>query len=177
MVYTNNNALTYVQESKLGACQIRWLSKFALFNFRICYLSGRSNRAADAQSHPSTNPDSSSEKESDSEIEVVILYVLSCSAVWDIIDSHLGGTKLPMDIRLEAQSISSVLEELQEESPIDVYTNKTSVFYMVPPVSMAEEQKKDPILDVVFQCVAKGIKPKPSAIAKSPSKSVWKYLL
>ena len=32
-VYSVNNPLAYVQESKLGACQIRWLSKLALFNF------------------------------------------------------------------------------------------------------------------------------------------------
>ena len=56
------------------------------------------------------NPDSSSENESDSEAEVAISYGLSCSVVWDIIDPHLGGTLLPMDIRLEAQSIKGVLE-------------------------------------------------------------------
>ena len=82
-----------------------------------------------------------------------------------------------MDIRLEAQSVSSALEEHQEESPIAVCTHEISVFDMVPPATMAEEQKKDPILGVVYQYVAKGIKPKPSAIAKIPSKPVRKYLL
>ena len=43
--------------------------------------------------------------------------------------------------------------------------------------NMAEEQKKVPILGVVNQYVVKGIKQKPSAIAKIPSKSVRKYLL
>ena len=77
-----------------------------------------------------------------------------------------------MDITLEAQSISSVLEEHQEESPIDACTHETSVFDMVRPATMAEEQKKDPILGVVYQYVAKSIRPEPSAIAKIPSKSV-----
>ena len=36
-VYTDNNPLTYVQESKLGASQIRWLSELALFDFTIKY--------------------------------------------------------------------------------------------------------------------------------------------
>ena len=49
-MYTNNNPLAHVQESKLGACQIQWLSELALFNFQICYHSGRSNRAANALS-------------------------------------------------------------------------------------------------------------------------------
>ena len=47
-----------------------------------------------------------------------------------------------MDIRLEVQSVSSVLEEHQEEIPIDVCTHETSVFDKVPPVTMAEEQMK-----------------------------------
>ena len=111
-----------MQESKLEACQILWFSELVLFNFQICYHSGRSNRAANALSHCPTNPDSSSENDSDSEAEVAISYGLSCSTVWDIIDPHLGGTQLPMYIRLEAWSINSVLEEHQEESPIDVCT-------------------------------------------------------
>ena len=48
---------------------------------------------------------------------------------------------------------------------------------MVPPITMAEEQQKNPVLGMVYQYVAKGIKPKPSAIAKILSKAVRKYLL
>ena len=47
-VYTDNNPLAYIQTSKLGASQIRWLSELALFNFNIIYRSGKSNQAADA---------------------------------------------------------------------------------------------------------------------------------
>ena len=36
-VYTDNNLLAYVMESKLGASQIRWLSELALFDFVIKY--------------------------------------------------------------------------------------------------------------------------------------------
>ena len=36
-VYTDNNPLAYIQISKLGASQIHWLSKLALFNFNIIY--------------------------------------------------------------------------------------------------------------------------------------------
>ena len=55
-VYTDNNLLAYVQESKLGASQIQWLSELALFNFTIKYQTGHSNRAADALSHHPFNP-------------------------------------------------------------------------------------------------------------------------
>ena len=36
-VYMDNNPLTYIQESKLGASQIRWLRELALFDFTIKY--------------------------------------------------------------------------------------------------------------------------------------------
>ena len=39
-VYTDNNLLAYVMESKLGASQIQWLSELALFNFVIKYQTG-----------------------------------------------------------------------------------------------------------------------------------------
>ena len=49
-VYTDNNPLAYIQTSKLGASQIRWLSELALFDFNIIYRSGKSNQAADTLS-------------------------------------------------------------------------------------------------------------------------------
>ena len=49
-VYTNNNPLAYVQTSMLGASQISWLSKLALFDFNIIYRSGKTNLATDALS-------------------------------------------------------------------------------------------------------------------------------
>ena len=63
-----------------------------------------------------------------------------------------------MDIRLEAQSISSVLEEHGEEDALDVCTQETSVFYMIPPSTMTEEQQKVLIYGVVYQYVAKSMK-------------------
>ena len=52
-VYMDNNPLTYVQDSKLGASQMWWLNELALFDFAIKYQTGCSNKAADAQ--PITN--------------------------------------------------------------------------------------------------------------------------
>ena len=65
-IYTDNNPLAYVKESKLGAAQIRWLSELALFDFDITYISGKSNQAADALSHhPMTDDEILSDSESD----------------------------------------------------------------------------------------------------------------
>ena len=49
-VLTDNNPLTYVRMSHLGAAQIRWLSDLALFDFEIKYRVGKSNQAADTLS-------------------------------------------------------------------------------------------------------------------------------
>ena len=50
-VYTENNPLAYVRESKLEVAQFQWLSKPVLFHFDIKYRTGKSNKAADALSH------------------------------------------------------------------------------------------------------------------------------
>ena len=46
----DNNLLTFVQESKLGASQIQWLNEPALFNFMLKCWTWCSNNAADALS-------------------------------------------------------------------------------------------------------------------------------
>ena len=50
-IYSDNNPLAYVKESKLEMVQIWWLSKLDLFDFNIKYRSGKSNQAADALNH------------------------------------------------------------------------------------------------------------------------------
>ena len=49
-VLMDNNPLTYVRTSRLGASQIHWLSDLKLFNFDIKYRVGKCNQAADALS-------------------------------------------------------------------------------------------------------------------------------
>ena len=49
-VLMDNNPLTYVCTSRLGASQIHWLSDLALFDLDIKYHVGKSNQAADALS-------------------------------------------------------------------------------------------------------------------------------
>ena len=50
-VFTDNNPLCYIRSSKLGAAQIHWLSKLALYNFDIVYCTGKSYLFTDALSH------------------------------------------------------------------------------------------------------------------------------
>ena len=50
--------------------------------------------------------------------------------------------------------------------------NAVSTFEHVTPKQMAEEQQKDPTLELVYQLVTAGEKPKMLAIAKIKSKAV-----
>ena len=177
-VYMDNNPLTYVMESKLGASQIWWLSELALFNFVIKYQTGQSNRATDALSCHPFNPTcdgSLTEGEADSEECEVISYSLVCEAV----DLFLNSTKIPKDLKQEVQNISCVIMEEEDinENKIVSSLNAVSDFEHVTPKQMAEKQQKDPTLELVYQLVTAGEKPKTSAIAKIKSKAVRKYLL
>ena len=63
------------------------------------------------------------------------------------------------------------------ENKIVSSLNAVSTFEHVTPKQMSEEQQKDPTLELVYQLVTAGEKPKTSAIAKIKSKAVRKYLL
>ena len=99
-VLTDNNPLTYMRTSRLGAAQIHWLSDLALFDFEIKYRAGKSNQVADALSQHPSNPDSPSESSDDDEEWETVSYGMVCQ----IIDLHLGSTKLPYNLRYEVQS-------------------------------------------------------------------------
>ena len=60
-ILMDNNPLTHVQTSRLGASQICWLSDLTLFDVEIKYCGGKSNQAADASSQWPENPNSASE--------------------------------------------------------------------------------------------------------------------
>ena len=77
-VYTDNNPLAYVRESKLGTSQIWWLSKLALFDFIIHYQTGGCNKAANALSRHPNDDDTKIESDSDSDEVEVILYSPVC---------------------------------------------------------------------------------------------------
>ena len=156
-VYTDNNLLAYIMESKLGASQIRWLSELALFDFVIKYRTGQSNRAADALSCHPFNPnceDSFSENEADSDECEFISYSLVCEAV----DQCFNSMKTPKDLKQGVQDISCAImeEEDMKEDKIVSSLNAVSTFEHVTPKQMAEEQQKDPMLELVYQLVTAG---------------------
>ena len=102
--------------------------------------------------------------------------------VCEAFDQCLNGSKIPEDLKQEAQEISCVVQSIVEEEDkqeidkIVSEVNAFSVFGKVTPEEM-EEQQKDLILKLVYKQVTAGEKLKTSAIAKVKSKAVRKYLL
>ena len=133
-VYTDNSPLAYVRESKLGASQIWWLSELALFDFTIHYRTGRCNRAATALSrHPCTKEGIDKERGSDCDEAEVISYSSAC----EVVDEYLNTTKVPDDLKKEAQSISHAIQLIMEEEDvkeIQGMLNSVSVLNQVTPL-------------------------------------------
>ena len=149
-----------------------------MFDFVIKYQTGHSNSTADALSHCPFNPscDHESKSKADSDEVEVISYSLVCEAGYLCFNS----TKIPEDLKQEAQNIScavqSTIEEEDKEKIVSTL-NAVSIFEQVTPEKMEEEQQKDPTLKLVYKLVTAGEKPKTLAIAKIKSKAVRKYLL
>ena len=115
-VYTNNNPLAYVKESKLGVAQIRWLSKLALFEFDIKYRSGKLNQAADALSHcPVTD------NEILSNGYKTISYAVMCNDLCEIIK----GEKLLLELKRAVQA--EIIQQAPDSGKIRVHSEKVDV--------------------------------------------------
>ena len=83
IVFTDNNPLSYLQTSKLGATELRWAAKLASFDFSLMYRSGRANKNADSLSRrPATD------------VDEIPKFVVS-----SLIQEAVGGTVLPTDLR------------------------------------------------------------------------------
>ena len=99
-ILTDNNPLTYICTSRLGASQIHWLSDLTLFDFDIKYRAGKSNQVADVLSWQPVSPDSSSESSDDEEEWETISYEVVCQ----VLNYHLGSSKLPYAVKQEVQT-------------------------------------------------------------------------
>ena len=92
-----------------------------------------------------------------------------------MVDQYLNTTKVPDDLKKEAQSISCAIQPIMEEEDaegIQGMLNSVSVLNQVTHEDMVEEQKRDSILGLVCQYVTAGEKFKTSAISKIKSKIV-----
>ena len=168
-VYTDNNPLAYVKESKLGAAQIRWLSELALFDFNIKYRSGKSNQAADALSHhPTTDSEILSDTESDG--YKTILYAVMCDDLSEVIK----GEKLPLDLKRAVQT--EISQQAPDSGKINVHSEMVDVLSRVTLSMMKEAQEEDVDISKTICYVKSGKKPMLAQIRKVKSRPVQRYL-
>ena len=178
-VLTDNNPLTYVRTSRLGAAQIRWLSDLTLFDFEIKYRAGKTNQAADALSRRPGNPDSSSESSDGEEEWDTISYEMVCQ----ILDYHLSSAKLPYHVKHEIQTNIADVEvanssiNIKPTNIIKAQLQEVKLFNSITPDQMAELQKKDLQLSLVYDKVSNNQKPKLSEIHRIQSKPIRRLLL
>ncbi|MCW4347301.1 MAG: RNase H-like domain-containing protein, partial [Candidatus Thiodiazotropha endolucinida] len=146
VVYTDNNPLSYIQTAKLGATEMRWVSQLAMFNFHICFRSGKSNTNADVLSRIGIKTD---------KVNTVFEEVTSSSTLVDI---------LP---QINEDCYSVVDHTVQMVS--------TSTFPEYSVTELQAKQKNDDILSKVWYWQDKGSKPTEQEIA-SEATSVKKLL-
>ena len=109
--------------------------------------------------------------------------MLSYATICNVIEPVLGDTKIPFNIKKEAQAASNLLEgennvpEFHAVPDLTVQTSAVSVFNQVPLATMAEAQSNNSVVGLVIPFVHKGVKPKGSVIAKIRCKAAQKYLL
>ena len=162
-VFMDKNPLTHVHASRLGILQIHWLSDLVLFDFDIKYQTGKFNQAADALSQWPENPDSSSGLSDEYEEWETISYEMVCQ----ILNHHLNSTMLPYDIKLEVQTNVADVElaknsmGLSKPNFIDVQLSEVKLFDSVSPSQMAENQKRDIQLSLVYEHEVNDCKCKP----------------
>ena len=137
------------------------------------------NQAADALSQWPVNPDSSSESSDDEEEWETISYEMVCQ----ILDHHLGSTKAPYQVKYEVQSnvidveIANTSTGLKLANVNNSQLSGVKLFDTITPKQMAEYQKKDNQLSVIYEFVANNRKPKLSEIHRIWSKPIRHLLL
>ena len=103
--------------------------------------------------------------------------------VCQILDHHLSSTKLPYYVKHEVQNNimevdkANKLEGLKSTDIIKVQLREVKIFDSITPEQMAEFQKKDPQLSLVYDKVLSKTKPRLSEIHHIRSSPTRRLLL
>ena len=118
---------------------------------------GKTNQAADALIQ-CPEPNCKLESDNNSDDPVMLSYATICN----VIELVLGDTKIPFNIKKEAQAAGNLLEgennvpEFHAVPNLTGQTSAVSVFNQVPLATMAKAQSKDSVLGLVIPFVCKG---------------------
>ena len=185
-VFTDNNPLCYIKSSKLGAAQIRWLSKLALYDFDIVYCTGKSNLVADALScHPEVEKETKKEipPKSDDDEWIPVSYQveeqgghIGSMEFNQVISELIGGTKIYKKLKDRIQ-VTDVAKEKLNGKTIEVATRMVSLFDSITPKEMAEFQRQDNQIAPILTYVEQDQKPSKKAMYQIRSKLAHKLVL
>ena len=125
------------------------------------------------------NEDSSSESSDEDEEWETISYEMVCQ----VLNHHLSSNKLPYNIKLEVQTNITDVEMANgsigcmKPNLITMQFNEIKLFDSISPSQMADSQKRDTQLSLVYEYVASGHKPKLTEIHCIRSKPIQHLLL
>ena len=91
--------------------------------------------------------------------------------VCQILDHHLGSTKMPYNVKLEVQNNVAEVDVANQSlgfpksNIINVQLHEVKLFDTIMTKQMAEYQKRDTQLAHVYECVTSNSKPKLIAIS------------
>ena len=174
-VFTDNNPLVYVNTSKLGTAQIRWLSELALYNFDIVYHTGCSNLITEALSRrPKAEGENHNQTCSDNDEEE--WQAVSYSAICKELQGIIGGVKVEHSLRERIQVVQSAEDDIYGSCKIEVVAGMVDVFYQVLSTTMAEHQAKDNQLAPVLEEVHEGKQPTKATIYQVRSKNTQQLM-
>ena len=134
-IYTDNNPLVYVKESRLDVAEIRWLSEPALFDFDIKYRSGKLNQAANTLSH---HPRQRMKISATLKVMGMKLYH---TVICDDLSVVIKGEKLPLEVKKAVQA--EITQQAPDCEKINVYNEMVDILSRVTPCMTKEAQKED----------------------------------
>ena len=132
IVFTDNNPLSYLQTSKLGATELRWAAQLASFDLSLKCRSDRANKNADSLSRrPATD------------VEEISKFVVS-----SVIQATVGGSILPTNLQSEICE-SRGIHATQDPKAREVFVNEVernstaAMLSTIPRTEMAKLQEQD----------------------------------
>ena len=166
-VYTDNNPLSYIQTSKLGATELRWVAQLAQFDFSIKYRSGRTNASADALSRKTWH--------GEPVVAVVETNSVAVELTELVVDQTVVGTlstsAIPNEIQERHQVMMESVEENMTAAALGQEAKQMGAVSSLPGYTkqqLADLQGQDPILSKVVAVWRKGTRPARTELQKMP---------
>ena len=185
-VFMDNNLLCYIKSSKLGAGQIHWLSKLALYDFDIICRIRKSNLIAGALSHRlevNKEVEKEATPESDEDEWIAVSYqvedqggCISSAEFNQAISKLVGGMKIDKKLK-DRIHIMDITKEKLNGNTIKAATGMVNLFNSIPSEEMAEYQCQDNQISPVIESIKSDQKLSKKFTYQIRSKLVCKLVL